>query len=139
MTRGRRGTGFTLLELLVAVTVVGIALLVAAPALSGPTDRDDESVVRRLLVRGAATAARLDRPVSIGLDQETGFLILSVADSVLAREALADGSVEFPAMVNLSFFPDGRSVGGPILLVAPGGVTTIHVDRWTSRVTVERS
>lgn len=139
MMRVHGAEGFTLLELLVTVTVIGIVLLVAAPAFPAPMSGGDTAAVRRMLERGAFTAARLGQSVSVGMDVESGSLILGVRDSVLAREALEDAYVRLPSLAKIYFLPDGRAVGGPIVLITSEGATTIQIDRWVGRVSVERS
>jgi prepilin-type N-terminal cleavage/methylation domain-containing protein len=139
MSRGRGDEGFTLLELVVTVTVLGIVLLVAAPAFPGPAVADDAEAVRRVLRRGAATAARFDRPVSVSAHTETGTLQLRLGDSVLSHYNLAEGGAASGSSAEVHFLPDGRASGGPIVLLSPEGSTMIHIDPWTSQVTMERS
>jgi len=123
--------GYTLLELLVALAIMGLVLVVSLPLLSGPQAGLEIRAAGSQLVRAAREARQLairdNRPVPISLD-------------VTARELRIDGGppvrlgseelqIAFMTARSLSvggergsllFFPDGSSTGGRITLAREG-------------------
>lgn len=127
--------GFTLIELLVVITIIGVVALVAAPALPVPGKADPASAAAAALRRTAAVAARLDRVVDVTYEPVTGRLISHLGDSVAAVDTIAGAGVTGAAF---RFFPDGRSIGGPLVSPTSHGQRRVEVDPWTSHVRVER-
>lgn len=139
MRYGRSEGGFTLLELLVTISVIGIVLLVAAPALPAPAaEATDTGAVRTLLLRAAATSARLDRPVSVVVDPATGAIEMRSGDSLTSSHRLPVGNTSVASAAEIHFLPDGRASGGPVVMLSAAGSATVAVDPWTSRATVDR-
>jgi len=117
--------GFSLIELVVALAVVGLILTVTLPRLSGLLDRigfsGDEQRVRNSLAGVAATARRAGRTVFLrSTDKSAG-----VDDS--AKIDLPRGwtlTVEPP----IAFRYDGVCTGGTARAAFPGGELTYRLD-----------
>lgn len=137
MTYGHSQSGFTLLELLVTLAIIGIAMLVATPALPEPAAETGVEVVRTTLVKAAATSARLDRPVSVVFDRNAGAIDVRLGDSLEVREPLPDDRATLES-AEIQFLPDGRASGGPVVLRSRGSVVTLTIDPWSSRIFVDR-
>ena len=148
---GRRGAGpqgFTLLELIVTITVLGSVLAIAAPTL--PTARsEDDAVTRnvvRILDRARIAAAERGGSSFVTFDFETGIYVVWIdfaagtvrqgagSDSILATGAL--GGRASNGRYTISFDPFGRAVGGPVPVGSAGHL--VEVDPWTGRSHVTR-
>lgn len=139
MRYGRSQTGFTLLELLVTLTIIGIVLLVATPALPDPVvEASATEAVRATLVKAAAMSARLDRPVAVVVDERVGAIDIRLGDSLHARRLLPGDSVAIGSAAEIWFLPDGRASGGPVGLRTRWVEVTLTIDPWSSRVSVDR-
>ncbi len=143
--RSRTGErGFTLLELLVVLTIAGLILAVAGPRLVG-------SIARARLHASAdavATILKATRSRAMKTAQTTELTIASdqrhyralgkdyslPANQRLSSEAQLRASDGFdPA---LQFFPNGSSNGGKIIISGGGRAIAIDVDWLTGRVSL---
>ena len=136
--------GFTMLELLAAITIVGILLTVAVPS----SARFFESMQYQRSVRDVITllASARHRAISSGSAQD---VVVKPQSNMLT---LNEESIQLPAAVNLTvhsarevnrgnagvirFYPEGGSSGGDIEIERPGrGGVKISVDWLVGTVT----
>ena len=125
--RCRTAGGFTLMELLVVLGVLGLVLALAVPSFS----RALPALELRTDARNVASALREARALAIGRNQETTLTIdaeqrsLRLGDGApirlsphLGMSLLTAGSETAETGTGgISFFPDGTSTGGRITLV----------------------
>lgn len=119
MTRRAGSAGFTLLELLVVLVVIGLAGVVAFPAVAGRSSAGQARVAARDLV----TALRATRAEAVAVRRPVAFQT-SPRVPAGVRVERADGGQR-----PVTFFPDGGSTGGRFL-VQPGGIA-VEID-WLS-------
>lgn len=127
---GAAERGFTLLELLVALTIVALGAMLALPRLEGLLRPDLDRTAQRvaLAIRDSRTSAmRTGRPVAVTPERLAPVLPAGVTIA-------ANGFEE----TGLLFFPIGTSSGGTIMLATADQRRAVHVDWLTGRVTVER-
>ena len=135
--------GFTMLEMLVAISIVGLLLAVAVPA----SFRFYESIQYRQAVRDVITTLASARYRAINSGRAQDVAIDPVANIIRfndQRKQLPDGfniAVHTAREVNreregvIRFYPEGGSSGGGIDLERPGGSgVRISVDWLMGRV-----
>jgi general secretion pathway protein H len=122
--RYRRKSGFTLVEMLVAVTIIALIASVALPMLGRPS----EKLRLRAVVDGTIAALRLTREAAIVRNVETVLMIdvdrhtlQSVAvpprqfgPEVVAKLLFAAPEQSGQSAAGFRFFPDGSSTGGTV-------------------------
>jgi general secretion pathway protein H len=102
---GKAERGFTLIEMLVVLTILGLAAAIAAKALGGPDRLGDPTAAARIEAAIAAARAEAHRSgQAVALDPNS-----------LTAGARVVGA-PFPAGDRLLFHPDGSSSGGTLLL-----------------------
>jgi general secretion pathway protein H len=122
----RADAGFTLLEMLLVLTLLGLVATIAVPRLIRPSD----SLKLSTTVREMASALRLTRSAAIARNSEEVLLVdverRSFASSSLserrfqpeiqARLKVAEPERISPTRGGFRFFPDGSSTGGEVEL-----------------------
>jgi len=139
--------GFTLLELLVVLTIVALAAVVAAPLLGSGKDKAEFSASVRIV----ATALRETR--SLALTSNRAQALLVDVDRGTIRVGDGGRLASLPSSVRLSlltvaqeridggtgairFFPDGSSTGGRLSLLQGAKRSDVMVDWLSGRISV---
>ena len=142
---GRMATaGFTLMELLVVLTILGLALLLAAPAL----ERNLPGLQLRTGTRDVASALREARAHAIGRNEEVTMVIdrqggILQADGKQIIQLNRDIAIRMETSPSsgvgnneIHFFPDGTSTGGQLTLVLGERQKHVLVDWLTGAVSI---
>lgn len=136
--------GFTLMELLVVLTILGLVLLLAMPVLErnlpGLELRTEARNLASVLREARARAIGRNEEVTIVIDRHDGTLKADgrpvvqlnrrIAIEPLAGRLLSSGDSE------IRFFPDGTSTGGHLALVSGERQKHVFVDWLTGVVSV---
>lgn len=142
---GASRAGFTLIELVVTLFVLGLATAVVAPALG----RSVDTIRGRAEVSGMAAYLRAAReqsitsgiPLEVRLVPETRTLLILVAGSDSVRSSRGFTTLlaiepSPPTATTVTFQPQGLSTGGAFRILAPGNRHyLVVVDALTGRVT----
>ncbi|HEY0036026.1 MAG TPA: GspH/FimT family pseudopilin [Longimicrobium sp.] len=134
--------GFTLVEVVVVLVVLGIAAAAVAPAFLARTPQDDAAAAAAEVIQVLATARRAaverGEPVTVTLETRSGAYL--VRSGPAAADSVATGRVVIPAGVALvnvpgravsEFDPLGGARPATLRIVGTGTVMMIEVDRWT--------
>lgn len=143
----RRGAGFTLLELLLALAIAGLATAVLIPSL-----RHSSGVDLRAAARDLATGLRYARnralaggtSVTLRLDLDTGRFEVPdsgmhgrIPDSIRLSLYTAQSELVDAHSGAIRFFPDGSSTGGEVKCTGANGSTArVQVDWLTGHVRI---
>ena len=136
--------GFTLMELLVVLTILGLALLLAMPVL----ERTLPGLELRTEARTLASAMRQARARAIGRNEEVTIVVDRQGAALKANgkqvvqlnrkidiAPLAGASLS-PGAGEIRFFPDGTSTGGHLTLVLGERQKHVFVDWLTGAVSI---
>ena len=142
-----RQAGFTLLELLIVIALMGIIAALVVPMFGGPVSTSELRATARQLAAGL----RLARSEAVSERRET-FLVVDVAGKRFkvdreAREHALPSKVDlklFTAQSDLvsqnvgsiRFYPDGGSNGGRITVASGARKFDVDVDWLTGRVAI---
>ncbi len=142
-----RERGFTLLELVVTLFVIGLATAVVMPAIG----RGTEALRVRAEVAGFSAFLRRAREQAITTREERAVTVDPAARVVIdeagnhlvrARRPLADRitiEADPPPALTVRFSPEGVSTGGSFRLAGSNGVAyRVTIDAVTGRVTSRR-
>lgn len=134
----REARGFTLIELIIALAILGMMLAITVPFLVGRTPAGALPTATeeiRAALRSARSAAISEgRPIAFRADPAGGYwldrqhypLVAAAGPRVGLRVAATEGAA-------IAFFPSGGSSGGRIRIEAAGGWRDIDVDAVTGR------
>ncbi|MCQ8239507.1 GspH/FimT family pseudopilin [Rhizosaccharibacter radicis] len=137
LDRGRPEAGFTLLEMIVVLAVLGLVLLVVlgrgAPHSPGLDCRLAARAVAQQLREARADSIATDRPVRVELAEGARSLRVDGREKRALPGAAAIGAGSSRAIL---FRPDGGSSGGAVVLAEGSVSARAEVDWLTGTVSV---
>lgn len=148
LSKAYKSAGFTLLEILLVLTIIGIASILVVPNVGSLDSRSFSVQVRQantLLNHARRTAVVQGQPASIE------FLAASIQDDELLPSRSAVGSWQSTGIeitfidsteretiiedsLEITFFPEGGSTGGTLILELEERQATIEIDPFSGRV-----
>lgn len=146
--------GFTLLEILLVLAIMAMASLVVVPSLTGLESRTFSAQVRE--AHSLLNYARRIAVVS-GQPSTASFYIgngdsIEIEDSQISRTSVGrwnsdgtsvtyrdstDRDIEVEDKIEITFFPEGGSTGGSLILFSQERAASINVDPFTGRIKTE--
>ena len=138
--------GFTLVEVLVVIAILGITAAAVVPALARATTEDDVTRAargfERVAVAARTTALERATPVELILVPESGRYWVRLVDGTAIDSgtiALENGTrVRSPVpRPQFRFGPLGTADGDSLLILGAGGAQALVLDRWTGGIRVE--
>jgi len=146
-------TGFTLLELILVLLILGLASALVVPNLGGLESRNFNAQVRE-----ATSLLNYARRIAV-VKGQPGKAVFHIAedgsepDSVAPRSAstgswmsqgialeyrdITDQLVEVEDVVEIIFYPEGGSTGGELTLRQGDRLAVLHIDPFSGRVSTE--
>lgn len=146
-SRRKAGRAFTLVELVVAISIVGVLLAASVPA----SVRFYESIQYKQAIRDVITALASARYKAVNTGAAQDVFINAETNVLRLNGEVQQLPVKFRIVVHsaaeinrdaegvIRFYPEGGSSGGDIEIALPSGVgVKISVDWLVGRVTQER-
>lgn len=141
-------SGFTLLEMLIVLAIIGLAAAIAVPLLKPPT----QALRLEQAARKLADALRATRGYAIGHDEVTELAIdldrgtyesvvtakETLASDIAVRLTFANDLHVRPASGGIRFYPSGGSSGGDIFMRLADRTEHISINWLTGSARVER-
>ena len=147
MTAGRNQRGFTLLELLIVLAIIGLVVaLVPGFVLRSQPQLDIEVAARAIadgMRRTRGEAVLRNRPQAFALDVEARMFragdetAVRIDDGIAVSFRTARSQLLGEGVGQIRFFPDGSSTGGLIRLVQGNAQADVRSDWLTGLVTVD--
>lgn len=149
----RTSAGFTLLELLLVLTILGMASILVVPSLGSLESRTFSAQVRE-----ATSLLNYSRRIAVvsGQPSTASFFIAAASEDNLPNRASrssvgrwesvgtgvryrdsTDEEIEILDNIEITFYPEGGSTGGTLLLSQENTFVSINVNPFTGRVTKE--
>ena len=146
--------GFTLLEILVVLAIMAMASLIVVPNFTGQESRNFNAQVREAqsllnyarriaVVSGQPStasfhisAAEEEDTSSSGQARSNVGRWISSGASVTYRDS-TEREIEIEDKVEITFYPEGGSTGGSIILSSERRSASINVDPFTGRINTE--
>jgi general secretion pathway protein H len=130
-------SGFTLIELVVVLAIIGVSLAIAVPLLArhltGASLNAATSEIRAMLRNARSTAIVEDRPVVFHGDPGGGYWLDRRHFTLPMMNGTQPLRVAIEGGAQILFYPSGGSSGGRIVVTSGGGQREIAVDALTGR------
>ena len=147
-----RSAGFTLLELLLVLTIIAMASILVVPTLGGFEGRTFSAQVRQ--ASSLLNYARRSAVVTGQPSTASFYPVLDEEEDVINRQSSSvggwqsegaelrfrdstDRESEIRELIEITFYPEGGSTGGTLLLARGAQIVSIRIDPFTGRVVTE--
>lgn len=140
--------GFTLVEILVVLAILGITAAAVVPALARATTDDDVARAardfERVAVAARTTALERATPVDVTVIPESGRYWVRLLDdggtTIDSGTIVLDHGTRLRSLVSrprMRFGPLGTADGDSLIVLGGGGARALVLDRWTGGIRVE--
>jgi len=141
--------GFTMLELLVVLAIIGAVLVIAIPAITSGGNMELRAAARDITTSLRQTrllAQNKSIPASLVIDVDTRSIFIneagverSIPSDITIEMTTAESELTGNNSGGIRFFPDGSSTGGQITLWRNGQTITINVEWLTGKIREKES